>query len=201
MPTPQHEPAPPAAIHPQSVGGRAGVNPATVWLTYPFAPEWFADAVHEARVASSHHARRREVVFAVCCVESYLVEWVGTQALDQDYSRLHAYFPVDDRTGIRDRWKEVIKALAADGTIRAAPTFGDSTWGDFHRLVDVRDGLVHGRSSWPETTAQDVKRQPRPSKTDLERLEPGWAVAVVIRLIQALHDAIGTAPPSWLVAP
>ncbi len=44
-----------------------------------YAPDWFADATREA-VASTQgdgHSRRREIVFAVHCAESYLVEWAG----------------------------------------------------------------------------------------------------------------------------
>src|SRR5262245_31238247 len=41
-----------------------------------FAIAWYADALKEARVgAGDHHERRREIVFAVCCAESYLWEW------------------------------------------------------------------------------------------------------------------------------
>ncbi len=42
----------------------------TIWLTYRFAPEWFEDAIHEAQNGKDHHARRREIIFAVCAAES-----------------------------------------------------------------------------------------------------------------------------------
>jgi hypothetical protein len=44
-----------------------------------YAPDWFADAARDA-VASTRgdwHARRREIIFAVHCAESYLDEWTG----------------------------------------------------------------------------------------------------------------------------
>jgi hypothetical protein len=55
----------------------------TIWLTYPFAKEWFEDALHEAKTGIDHNARRREIVFAVCFAESYLFEWVRDQVLDR----------------------------------------------------------------------------------------------------------------------
>jgi rubredoxin len=65
---------------------------ATVWLSYSFAPEWFADALHEARAGGDHHARRREILFSVCCAESYILEWVRDQVLNRQFDRLNKYF-------------------------------------------------------------------------------------------------------------
>lgn len=45
--------------------------PPTLWQTYRYAPEWFADAVEESG-REGHQARRREILFAVCAAESYL---------------------------------------------------------------------------------------------------------------------------------
>ena len=72
---------------------------------------------------------------------------------------------------------------------------------DFRKLVDYRDGLVHASASRPETDSQPEKEKPLPSKTDLDKLFPGWAVQVVVTLVKRLHDAVGTPPPDWLVYP
>src|SRR4051812_27749577 len=67
-----------------------------------FAPSWFADALHEARTGGDGdiHARRREILFAVCCAESYLYEWTyallyaaGLEA----HREIEIYFPSDPK--------------------------------------------------------------------------------------------------------
>ena len=39
---------------------------ATIWITASFAPEWFDDALREARAGAGHGQRRREILFSVC---------------------------------------------------------------------------------------------------------------------------------------
>ena len=90
---------------------RSTALPITAWKSYSFAPEWYEDALNEARGGKDHHSRRREVVFAVCCIESYLFEWVRDDVLNREFSSLQNYFPDDHLRGIRERWKEVIKTL------------------------------------------------------------------------------------------
>src|SRR5688572_8466411 len=88
-----------------SIQATAIVIPPTIWSTYSFAPEWFADARHEARTGTDHHARRREIVFAVCCAESYLVEWVRDEVLRSEFRRINEFFPPNPRhpEGVRDK--------------------------------------------------------------------------------------------------
>lgn len=64
----------------------------TVWNIATFAPEWYADALREA-LLSGRDARRREIVFAVCCAESYLIEWVRDHVLNKQYNELEKFFP------------------------------------------------------------------------------------------------------------
>src|SRR5437763_1505475 len=91
LPTPQQERQTHIIrVMPATVRITAGA--ATLWLTYSFAPEWFEDALHEARTGQEHHARRREIVFAVCFAESYLLEWVRDEVLKGDFPRLNRYF-------------------------------------------------------------------------------------------------------------
>jgi hypothetical protein len=75
-PTPAN---PSQIIAPEAATVVSSVGIPTVWLSYSFAAEWFNDALTEARAGKDHHARRREILFAVCCAESYLVEWIRDQ--------------------------------------------------------------------------------------------------------------------------
>ncbi len=178
----------------------------TVWLTYPFASEWFEDALHEAKTGTNHNARRREIVFAVLCAESYLFEWVRDRVLDRsDFVKLvkdlNKYFPPSGKEGVREKWKAVPKKLKNDGLIPAVPDLKQAYWSDFIELVEMRNGLVHARASRPETVQQPQKEKPLPSKGDLDQLPSGWATNVVVELIKNLHRSVGTPPPSWLVVP
>jgi hypothetical protein len=188
-------------IHPPSIPSAASLGAIKVWLTYSFAPEWFKDALNEARTGSDHHSRRREILFAVCCVESYLFEWTRDEVLNRNFDELEEYFPYGRKMGIKDRWKHTIKHLKKNDRISNSPDFGDSCWQDFCNLVVYRDGLVHGRSSRPETSSQGNDQKPVPSKTELDQLPPGWAVKIVILLIRDLHKAVGTSTPQWLIEP
>jgi hypothetical protein len=194
-------PLQPQIIRPAPIQSRASVGTPTVWLSYHFAPEWFADALNEMRSGRDHHARRREIVFAVCCAESYLVEWVRDEVLNRDFNRLNQFFPSGEKRGAAEKWKEIPKALYANGLIAALPDLGKSYWQEWIDLVELRNGLIHARSSRPETSPQPPGEQPRPSKGDLDKLAPGWATKVVVTLIQELHAAVGTSPPVWLVVP
>jgi hypothetical protein len=198
---------PPDQIHP--IFGRStsrSMGEATLWVRYSFAPEWFEDALHEAKTGDNHNARRREIVFAVCCAESYLFEWVRDRVLDRsDFEKivkdLNKYFPSGSGEGVRDKWKDVLKQLKNDGFIPAVPDLSQACWSDFRRLVDMRNGLVHASASRPETAQQPQNEKPLPSKGDLDNLQSGWATNVVVKLIENLHRAVETPPPSWLVVP
>jgi hypothetical protein len=63
------------------------------------------------------------------------------------------YFP-KRRVGIGERWKFVIKALAAEPNPRilSKPSCGGADWPAFIDLVEYRDGLVHANAR-PERTA------------------------------------------------
>jgi hypothetical protein len=174
-----------------------------VWNSYSFAPEWFKDALHEARTGQDHHSRRREILFAVCFVESYLFEWVRDEVLSREFDQLSEYFPPKDKRGIRERWKEVIKKLKKDNRIPEAPGFGYSDWNNFVELVKYRNGLVHAGASRPETNSPRSQAYvpPKPSKTALDRLQAGWAVSVVVELVRNLHKAVRTPAPQWLKNP
>ena len=170
-----------------------------LWRAASWASSWFRDALAEARHAKGDlDARRREILFAVCSIESYLYEWtrgfVGPREVDE-------YFPPGSKAGIRDKWKDVPKELAVNQKIRAAPSLGGSDWVEFRQLVTYRDGLVHANASRATSDAKPDALPPVPSPDDLRDMEPGWPVRVVADLVRSLHAAVGSSPPHWLVNP
>lgn len=169
----------------------------TVWLSRSFAPHWYADALVVGREPDAH-ARRREILFAVACAESYLLEWVRDEVLAHDFSRLNRYFPPGEKRGIIDKWKEIPRELTADGLVSGLPNLGTTTWRDFRGLVEMRNGLSHARASRPETSGLPAEEMPLPRISDLEALKPGEPTAIVRTLIEELASATGTEPPPWL---
>jgi hypothetical protein len=170
-----------------------------LWLAASFAPSWFRDALNEAQRAKGDvDARRREILFAVCFLESYLLEWTRYLLGPRDFKK---YFPPGRKGGIRDKWKRVIKELAKDKKIPGKPGFGGADWTAFIQLVDYRDGLVHAKASLPTSKADPSATPPIPSPDDLRDMEPGWPVRVVADLVRSLHAAVDSATPRWLVNP
>jgi hypothetical protein len=188
-------------VTPKSGTAEFGVLAPEVWLLATFAPKWFADMSHEAALEGGD-ARRREIVFAVCFVESYLLEWTRDEPLKRDFRALDRYFPADDREGITSRWKTVTKDLLADGRIRAHPDHSRSAaWTDFIKLVGYRDGLVHARTGRPQTGDTPKDAQPTPTIDELNKMPTGWPTRVAVALVRELHAAVGTDSPKWLVDP
>lgn len=123
------------------------------------------------------------------------------EVLNRDFQKLNHYFPPGNVSSVTTKWKEIPKRLLVDGCITNIPDLSDSYWGNWLKLVDYRNGLIHGRSSRPETESLPNKQRPTSSKTTLDNLEAGWSVRVVVDLINQLHEAVGTARPSWLEMP
>jgi hypothetical protein len=180
----------------------SSIPPVRLWQTASFARSWFDDAFQEAAEGGERHHRRREIVFAVCFAESYLFEFVRDYVLIRQYDLLFTYFPADDRRGIRERWKEVLRELHDSDLIKAIPDFRtDPSWPPFVELVKYRDGLIHAKASRPATSTQNEKEKPMPSLEDLQNLPAGWAVKTVVELVRSLHHHIGIPDPAWLVEP
>ena len=153
----------------------------TFWLHATFAPGWFADATREAE-ASGPDARRREILLAVCFVESYLLEWVRDDVLNHKYRDLDQYPPSDYEKGIKHRWKKVTKMLCADGRIAAHPDYNRSVaWHAFIQLVGFRNGLVHGRTGRPQTGDTTPDAQPILPSTISRRCRPAGPSALSLR--------------------
>ena len=175
------------------------VTPATGEILFSketFAPQWLGDAKCEARV-QGYEARRREIVFAQCFVESYLFEWVRDKVVKGAFGKIPNYL---EGTGIRRKWKGAVKKVCEERSIVPPSWENAEYWKKFRRLVEYRDGLVHGQASWPTLVDPPVPIGPAPvpSKKTLESLPPGWAVEIVVELVRQLHKTIGAPPPSWL---
>lgn len=168
-----------------------------LWKYGTYAHAWFADTTREASLGSDQ-AQLREIIFAVCTVESYLFEWVRDEALQHDFKRLNRYFPPGLRIGIEERWWRVINLLYEDKIIPRVPNKGENYWKEFAKLVDFRNGLVHGRASRPDTAGLTEAEQPEPTAEQLLQKGRGWAVKVVTDVITKLHEAVSTSPPNWI---
>ena len=185
-------------VTPDLVAIHLSVGEPTVWQSRSYAPAWFSDARREAHSDEGGQARRREIVFAVCFVESYLFEWVRDEVLKSDFRRVDKYFPQHDSRGIRQRWKETLKNLHRDSEIPAVPDFESERWKEFCKLVDYRNGLVHAGASRPDTELLSDKQKPVPSGNVLGQLEAGWALSVADGVVRDGHIAVGSDPPAWL---
>ena len=188
-------------ISPEGIASAVVFGTPTVWQNYRFAPEWFNDAIHEARTGRDHHSRRREIIFSVCCAESYILEWVLVDVLKRDYQRLSVYFPPGKKRGVKEKWKDIPKDLLRDGLISATPQLNDRDWANFLELIDYRDGLIHAGASRPENPSIPASELPVPSKTHLDNLLAGWAIGAVVAMIRNLNRAAGTSDPDWLQDP
>lgn len=187
---------PPQHLGNVGAGDQARFGIATHWLAANFAGCWYRDACREADDLSND-ARRREIIFAVACAESYLAEWVRDRVGPE---RFDIHLPPDDRRGIRERWKEVAKSLQEELVAAAAPKFNTSKpWRDFHKVVGFRDGLLHGRASRPYVPGTGVAVANLPKVEELAQLNPGFARDAVKDVIDELSAAAGTQAPDWLI--
>ena len=187
----------------QTIASAGGVSPPeltspTVWMTHSFAPLWYEDARREAS-DSARSARRREILFAVSTAESFLFEWVRDVVLKRNFVRLNEFFPENQHQGISEKWKAVTKLFFTEKLIPQCPDFGGSTWMDFIKLIEFRNGLVHARASRPSTFGLSAKLQPLPSVEALDALKPGEATEIVSVLIHELAVAAGHQAPGWLL--
>ena len=176
-------------------------------ITADFAPRWFEDALREAN-QPGFDARRREILFAVCCTESYLFEWVRDEVLERNDTEVQRYLPDLHKEGIKKRWKKIPKKLKEDKPTKVPNvpdyrpgTTGGDIWQRFLQLVDFRDGLVHAKASRFETANQKEEEKPVPPLADLDKMPPGDPTKVVVDLIELLHQSVGTPPPGWLKRP
>lgn len=193
----------PKVVGPDGMPGEFYVSYApTVWLTANFAPRWYADAKNEAN-QTGDDARRREIVFAVAFVESYLFEWVRDVVLSGEFAKLNDYFPPGETRPVRDRVKDVLADLARDNELKQKPDWRqpEFRWSDFCLLVDFRNGLVHGAASRPDTAGLPKGEKPNPGSIELQEINPGWPTKVAHDLFSSLLKLYGRELPTWLIDP
>ena len=178
----------------------------TPWLTFSWAPHCYEFARAEARDGASRpldwHPRAREIIFACCCAEAFLFEWVRDEVLQRRFDAVDQYFPPRTpgrrQPGLREKWKKIPKQLLADGRIAGVPEMYDLLGSDWSTLIDYRDGLIHARSSRPESPNQRTELNPSPTVTGLTGKDPAWAVNTVTGVIRRLCAAAKTPTPPWL---
>lgn len=171
--------------------------PPTPWMAGDFARDWLADAKKEA-CGTDRHAKRREILFSVCFLESYLLEWVRDQILKKDYGRLATYFPPNSKRPILKRWEFVTTKLLQDHLISSTPDFDRKTsgaWRDLIQLINLRNWLCHAGASRPISEAFDQDWMRKFADTP-----NGWALDVSIRVVRELHQAAGDKfpVPEWI---
>jgi hypothetical protein len=186
---------------------------ATAIVKADFAKDWFDDARNEVTKETSDliaaaAARRREIIFSVCALESYLLEWTREILLSRYgeaelLNKLEKYFPVGQKTPITDKWKEVPKELLRDGLIKDTPDLRGQTWQTFREQVHeyYRNSLIHASVSRPQKKVTASLAPPADWKAELGRLSAGWAIGIVAALIRGLNDKAGTRTPDWLDNP
>jgi hypothetical protein len=173
-------------------------SPVALWVTATFSSDWYLDALREATNPDGRGSVRRQIAFAVALAETYLFEWVRDEVLHRQYRELETLIPLEHwRQPVERKWKQIPMVLHSRRMIPAAFDAGTSrVWADFTRLVDYRNGLLHGGASWPQSDTP--QRKPKLPQGELERLASDWPLDVVRRLILELHATVGTAPPDWL---
>ena len=134
------------------------------WTMAPFAELWFRDTVEESKQEGADH-RWKEIVFAVCFIESYLSELVRDQIFISELKATLRYFPVNGRQrGIVKRCRDVFTELHRERKLTKPMKWQSTIWSEFERLVTIRHGLVHASVSRPSSPSlpKDAKPTPKP---------------------------------------
>jgi hypothetical protein len=187
-------------ITPQTGAMEMSQGRVEVWTTVSFSQSWLRDIVIESKQEGPDH-RRKEIVFAVCFVESYLFEVVRDLVLRMNFRETITYFPVRRKAGIRDRCKEVFCQLHNNKKIPKAMNWSEPFWSEFCQLVEMRDGLIHASISRPYNSDLPKEANPTPSPADFYKLPQGWALKTALGLVCAMHEAIGIEIFPWLADP
>lgn len=202
----------------------------SIWLSQTVAPEWLADARDEAErgreleaelegewtedVQTAHtRSLHREIVFAVCFAEAFLLEYLRDHVFVRGPGKGHrealrrfldeAKDPDGRRIwgrrgmGIRDRWKETVRLLQQEGRLEEGGLEGQA-WETFQKEVaPYRNGIVHASISVP-TPGGEESQEPTPST--LSELGSGSGTEVVVELARELHELNprGMDPPEYL---
>ena len=187
-------------VRPEPAVVKASVGRPTVWLSDNFAEDWYKDALAASEAGKGVDARRQEILFAACFLESYIFEWARRSLQIEEINDFFPTSPRFDRDprfrrGLKEKWKKIPQELFDAGKVDTKPNLDLS---DLGVLIKHRNGLVHATSSRPATESQPKETKPFPTKDDLKELSPGWALGLAVNLIMELHRELGTAPPEYL---
>jgi hypothetical protein len=175
-----------------------------------FAKDWFNDAHNEVTKETSDliaaaAARRREIIFSVCALESYLLEWTREILLSRvrrgrASQQTKQVFPEGRPKPITDKWKDVPEKLCRDGLIKDTPNLRGQTWQTFKEKVYeyYRNSLIHANVCRPQKKVAASLAPSSDWKAELGTLTAGWAIGIVAQLIRGLNDKAGTPTPDWL---
>jgi hypothetical protein len=185
-------------IDPNSAFHTQHVSPVSVWISASYAPEWFKDAINEALTGEDRESTRREIIFAVSFIESYLVEWLRDDIF-KDIRLISKYAPIRKRIGITKKLKNILSDLYSRELIPNEPNFGEHYWQEWTDLVKYRHGLTHGVASLPDSDSVEKADRPKPSPDELANLPHGWASKTIINLVFKMHEFARTSIPDWFV--
>lgn len=190
-------------VTPKPLVAKATAFDPKIWLADSFSEDWYKDALHEVQTGKDHNSIRREIIFATCFAESYIFEWAMQNLKIEE---INDYFPGEPRSqndpryrrNLQEKWKQIPIELYKAGKINVKPKLDLSGLGT---LLEYRHGLVHASASRPASSSQTKKTKPFPTKDMLKKLETGWAVKIVAKLVINLHQSIDTSIPSYVVIP
>ena len=131
-----------------------------------------------------------------CFLESYIFEWVR----GIDIGAINTYFPTDKKhpnygRNLKKKWKEIPAELCEADLIPSNPILDLS---DLGQLITKRNGLVHAKASRPFNSNVPQSEQPDPKRSELDEMNPGWAVEICVALVKQLHDGSSTPVPKYV---
>lgn len=170
------------------------------WHTASFGQAWLKDTYLESKVDGLDH-RRKEVICAVCFLETFLFEWVRDEILKKDYKALDTFFPPGRAMGISGKCNRVFRDLLKENKIKEIPNWGTAPWANFKRLVAIRDALIHAAVSRPFQDDDSATEEKLPEVSNFIGLEAGWALNVVTTLAVEFYKAAHMDVAPWLVNP
>ncbi|MCH8988210.1 MAG: hypothetical protein IIA92_05315 [Chloroflexi bacterium] len=183
-------------VQPKPIKAKASVVSPSIWQSANFAESWYRDALKES-VAGGADARRREILFATCFLESYIFEWARRNLQIEEVNNFLISKPRRMRS-LLTKWKKIPQELFEADKLNTKPVLDVSGLDD---LIKHRNGLVHAHASRPANPSQAAETMPFPTINELEHREPGWACKIAVELISELHRQIGTAVPDYLEMP
>lgn len=169
------------------------------------AKTWWRDARKEVPAASAGNdeiqkAIRLQIVFAVCALETWFVEWVRDDILGSAKSAAVLFGGVEHQS-VDERIKNVAAELHEAEHLQNDPDFTSPDWQDLPGLVDHRNGLVHGVASLPRGSLPLEAEEGFPTPGQLQRWAPVGPLKTVRRAVKLVTSFADSHPPEWMDIP